>query len=534
MRQREWASGDRVIFLRVRVMWMTVGLVWVLLCGCQAGKSGGVGGGGTAARVNFAEAAKSPEARTKPAAQQPVFDNGWVRDLPSIPTTGRRKEAPAAPAATAEAVPIRPCSIAAFPCAFDGVAEDNSCASCGVPPDPNAAVGAGKIVEVVNDLIQVTNRMGAGECGGSVTLQTLLNTTNSLTDPRVQFDNVNQRFSFSVTVSNPGPKDTPAMFVAATETDDPCGNWFVYRMTFHGSAYPTGFFLDFPMLGQDQNALLLSLRTCKSNADCGNPIFTVFGVPKALVYTNQHVEFNCFQVDSLTAPVTNAGNPMIASPVSFFLAAVPGTGYKLYRLTNSGGNGAVMTKTTIPAPFSKPSRRVNQPGTTNTIDPSDGNIVSFPYFDGTRIWFSHDGDDDGFPTVRYGFVDTSKNAVETMWAFHSGSSDDFNSSLAVGITPRGETVFMNWAFTDTLAGKATTDVFASGDASKPLVTIAGPGTIFASGGVTSQTRFGDFSSVSVDPSVSGCAFATQQYFASDGNWKTRIQPIGQCESIVVK
>jgi hypothetical protein len=110
------------------------------------------------------------------------------------------------------------------------------------------------------------------------------------------------------------------------------------------------------------------------------------------------VEFDAFLVDSLTAPVTNAGQPMIASPVSFFLAAVPGTGYKLYRLTNSGGSGASLSKTTISDPFSKPSRRVNQPGAgAPTIDPSDGNITSFPYFDGTFIWFAHDADDEAFP-----------------------------------------------------------------------------------------------------------------------------------------
>jgi hypothetical protein len=512
---------------------LMVVLVSVFLCGCQAAKSAG---SGTALRVNFTDAAKSPDARIKPA-NRVVFDIGRLPELPSKPTTGTRKQAPAAAPATAETLPIRPCLIAVFPCAFDGVAQDN-CGSCTAPPpDPNAAAGAGKIVEVVNDLIQVTNRMGAVECGGPGTLNTLLRTTNSLSDPRVQFDNVNQRFSFSVTVSNPAATDTPAMFVAATETEDPCGNWFVYRLTFHGSAYPTGSFLDFPMLGQDTNALLLSLRTCLRGKNCLDPdgaIFSVFGLPKSIIYSNQHVEFNSFQVDSLTAPVTNAGQPMIASPVSFFLAAVPGTGYKLYRLTNSGGPGATLTKTTIAAPFSKPSRRVNQPGTIDTLDPSDGNITSFPYFDGALIWFSHDGDDDGFPTVRYGAVDTRNNTVATTWAFHSGSSDDFNSSVAVGITPRGETVFINWAFTDTPAGKATTDVFGAGDASKPLVTIAGPGTIYASGGVSSQGRFGDFSSVSLDPSVSGCAFATQQYFATDGNWKTRIQPIGQCESIVVK
>jgi hypothetical protein len=175
---------------------------------------------------------------------------------------------------------------------------------------------------------------------------------------------------------------------------------------------------------------------------------------------------------------------------------------------------------------------VNQPGTTATLDPSDGNILASPYFDGTFIWFTHGGDDDGFPTVRYGALDTSNNTVVTTWAFHSGSSDDFNPSLAVGISPRGETVFLNWAFTDTSAGTATSAVFASGDASQPLVSLAGSGTIYASGGTSTQSRFGDFSAVSVDPSVSGCAFATQQYFAADGSWKTRIAPIGRCETAV--
>jgi hypothetical protein len=37
----------------------------------------------------------------------------------------------------------------------------------------------------------------------------------------------------------------------------------------------------------------------------------------------------------------------------------------------------------------------------------------------------------------------------------------------------------------------------------------------------------------VDPGVAGCAFAAQEYFATDGSWKTRITPIGQCKQIVV-
>ena len=506
-------------------------LISILIGGCHGARSAG---SGAALRVSLTEAAKSADARTRPTIGRAEFDRGRLPMLPSEASSGTRRQASIARFGP-HPPHILPCDIAALPCPFDGVVQD-TCASCtNPPPDPNAAVGAGRIVEVVNDLIRVTNRLGAEQCGGPVTLNRLLRTTDGLTDPRVQFDNVNQRFSLSVTVSTVSASDTPATWVAATQTDDPCGSWWVYRLTFHGDAYPTGTMLDFPMLGQDTNALLLSLRTClrgKNCLDADGAIFTVFGLPKTTIYSGAHVEFDSFRVDSLTAPVTNAGQPMIASSVSFFLAAVPGTGYKLYRLTNSGGPGATLTKTTINDPFSKPPRRVNQPSTTATLDPSDGNITSAPYFDGTRIWFTHVGDDDHFPTVRYGAVDTGSNTVETVWAFHSGSSDDFNPSLAVGISPRGETVFLNWAFTDTSAGTATSALLASGDASQPIVTIAGPGTVYASGGVSSQDRFGDFSSVSVDPSVSGCAFATQQYFDSDGSWKTRIAPIGQCESIV--
>ena len=321
---------------------LIVVLISILIGSCHGARSAG---SGASLRVSFTEAAKSADARTRPTNPGGVeFDRGRLPVLPSGPSSGARKRASTAPFTTPLTSGFRDCVVTVFPCPFDGVVQDN-CASCtNPPPDPNATVGAGRIVEVVNDLIQVTNRTGTVQCGGPVTLNRFLRTTDSLTDPRVQFDNVSQRFSLSITVSSVSASDTPAMFVAASETEDPCGSWFVYRLTFHGDAYPTGTMLDFPMLGQDTHALLISLRTCLRNKNCldaGGAIFTVFGLPKSVIYSGTHVEFNSFQVDSLTAPVTNAGHPMVASPVSFFLAAVPGTGYKLYRLTNGGGSGAM-------------------------------------------------------------------------------------------------------------------------------------------------------------------------------------------------
>ena len=487
-----------------------------------ARRSGGVGIA-TASVVDFSEAANSPDARTPPPANPRIaaFERREHPTLPSRPTSGTRKVPPGAAA---------PRLAPAVSSSFDGISEAG-CSGCGVPPDSNAATSGTEIVELVNTFIQVTDTSGAVLCGGGVTLNRLLRSTDGLTDPRVQFDNVHQRFSLAVTVAPASKSATPAMWVAASDTVDACGTWRVYRLTFHGSPFPAGTFLDFPMLGQDRNALLVSTR----NLTPTGRNFTVYGVPKAAIYAGAPVSFSTFNVPSLTAPVINAGQPMISSPVSFFLASVPGTGYRLFRLTNGGGSGATLTQTTIRSPFNAPTREANQPGTSSTVDSSDGNILASPYFDGTSIWFTHAFDFVGFPTIRYGAVNVSTNTVATAMAFRSATSDDFNPSLAVGLGSSGTTVYLNWAFTDAPAGTATSDVIDMLPAGQPIANLIGSGAVYAAGSITSQTRFGDFSSVSVDPQVPGgaCAVIAQQYFSSSGSWNTRLARVGGCQPSVL-
>jgi len=540
-----------------------VGLaVWVLGAGCHhmpadsatgqfTGASGtglfaaGRGGSGGAARtIHFAEVARSPDARTTGPIKPRTFEE-YREPRPEAPPPSpakSRKAFSASPPATALPLRFDHCGVVAALCPFDGVVQD-TCPSCTAPPpDPNAAAGAGRIVQVVNDLIQVTNRFGAVQCGGPVTLNRLLRTSDSLTDPRVQFDNINQRFSLAVTVSSVNSGDTPALWVAATQSDDPCGTWFTYRMTFHGDATPLGTFLDFPMLAQDTRSLLLSTRNCLPDKGCPtHQKFIVFAIPKARIYAAEHVDFPYFNVDSLTAPVTHAGQPMIESPVSFFLAAVPDMGYKLYVLVPLPTPfGPLLASRSLSSPFSKPSRGARQPGSDVKIDTSDGNITSSPYFDGTRIWFTHVVDEETFPTVRYGAINLRDATVSIAEASHSPWSDDFNPSLAVGFSPLRETVYLTWASTDAVVAKtATSAVAIAVDAAQPLKNLFGVGTVYATGGNAPGTpdrpvRFGDFSSVSVDPTTSGCAFATQQYFGTNGSWRTRIAPIGECGRVVIQ
>jgi hypothetical protein len=479
------------------------------------------GGSATSSTADLRELASSPgmppQTSAKPNREQ---DRGGAA-LPARPTVGRRPNL----AAAQPGAPVQPLAPAVVT-NFDGISEATGCGTC-EPPDPNAATSGSEIVELVNIFMQVTDNSGNVRCG--INLKTLLGTTDGLTDPRVQYDNVNGRFSLAVTVDPVPAGATPAMWVAATFGADACGSWHLYRLTFQGNAYPAGTFLDFPMFGQDQNALLVSTR----NFTHPGINFTVFGLPKPTIYAGATVSFNSFFVASLTAPVTNAGQPMISSPFSYFLAAVPGTGYRLYRLTNSGGPGATLTlQATISASFSAPTRRANQPGTTATLDPSDGNILTSPFYDGANIWFAHDVDLVGFPTIRYGRVTVSNNTVATAFAFHSSTSDDFNPSLGLGINPAGgEYVYVNWAYTDTPRGVATSVTVDSVPPFGGLPNLIATGTVLVNGSITGQDRFGDFSTVTVDPTVpaGSCAVATQQYFAPGGSWRTRVARLGSCQ-----
>ena len=403
---------------------------------------------------------------------------------------------------------------------FQGITQGSSnCGSC-QPPDVNAAVSTTEITHVVNLRLQVYNKTGGLLCG--VGLNTFLGTTNSLSDPRVQYDNLSNRFSM-VLIPIPATATTPAAeYLATSQTADACGSWWVYRITFSGSSFPPGTLLDYPYLGQDRVSILSSTNNFSfAGAYTGS---TAFAVPKAAAYSGAGFSFTAYPVAFSTAPVTVAGIPMLATTTTYWLASVPGSGYDLYAMPTSPA-GAITLQAAIPSAFSAPSRRVNQPGTTQTLDPLDGRIVWAPVQDGSFVWFAHGIDLGGFPAVRYGAISVTANTATVAVAYHSGTSDDFNPSIGVSDAGGGLIhAWLNWAYTDTPANVPTSDTINGVLPGQGVPNEIGTDRTLVTGSSTaSNFRFGDFSSVSVDPSSGGLtAVSAQEYFTSSGLWTTRI------------
>jgi hypothetical protein len=414
---------------------------------------------------------------------------------------------------------------------FNGSTESN----CGcIPSDSNAAVGPSNIMETVNNIFQVYNKSGGLQC--SVLLNNFLfNTTDALTDPRSLYDNLNNRFAFTVAIIPASSTAGPAQWLAVSQSGNPCGGWFIYRMGFSGGLYPAGALLDYPYLGQDRTALNLSSNSYNAAGSfLGDGAFSV---PKSAVYNGQGFSFSSFTTAFSTAPVNVAGIPIQATSTTYWLASVPGTGYDLYRM-NSGG-GPLTLQATISAPFSAPTRDANQPGTSTVIDVLDGRLDWPPMQDRGFLWFAHGINDSGFPTVRFGDINTSNNGVATAEAFHSGASDDFDPSIGVAPNPNGGSgifAWLNWGYTDTPNGVSASDTVSGFTPGQGVPNEIGTDKTLVTGFSTNQidthigaARFGDNTSVSIDPvsAGAGCpagqtAVTDNQFYDSNGSWVTRI------------
>jgi hypothetical protein len=143
---------------------------------------------------------------------------------------------------------------------FFGIKE--GCGGTLVPPDMGLAVNQSFVVEAVNACVAIYSKSGVLQAGFPKNLNAFfgLGAANFLFDPRAIYDWVNNRWilvvadcRFCSTGSQMG-----LGIVAVSQTSDPRGAWFVYKIS--PALLSTGDLFDFPQLGQDRKAVYLSFN----------------------------------------------------------------------------------------------------------------------------------------------------------------------------------------------------------------------------------------------------------------------------------
>ncbi len=411
---------------------------------------------------------------------------------------------------------------------FDGIGADGV-----TPPDTNGSVGATQFVQIVNVEYAVYDKMSGALLLGPTPIHNIWSGFNGDcangdgSDPVVLYDKSAQRWvvgQMNVTLT--------AYCMAVSTTSDATQSYYRYEFSF-GSNTP-----DYPKLAVWPNAYYWTANTFSgANTFLGaNPC----AFDRATMLSGGPANAICMQqnpsVDSLLPADLDGTTPPPAGEPNFYLQMVAPSNLNLFKFHvdfTTPSNSTFTGPTAIPvASFSEACGGVTcipQPGTTQQLD-SLGDRLMF------RLAYRNFGDHESLVVnhsvtagssvgVRW-YEIRSPNATPTVFQQGTFSPDsqyrwmgsiamDQSGDIAVGYSASSSSNFPAVRYT----GRVPSDPAGTMESENSIIEGTGSQTN-GSGG----SRWGDYSSMSIDP-VDDCTFwYTNEYLTTNGsfNWKTRI------------
>ena len=424
---------------------------------------------------------------------------------------------------------------------FDGIGNGVAGFSVGAaPPDPNMTVGPNHLLQIVNTDLAIYNKTGTLLLG-PIPINTLwqgfggICQTDNDGDPLVRYDAIANRFLVTqFAIGNPNPNYLEC--VAVSQTPDPTGAYYRYAFGYSDfddypkiAVWPDAYYTTYNMF--DKNLNFQSGEVCALDRN---------SMLQGLAATQQ-----CFQAgvdfggllpsDFLggTLPSAGAPNHVVA------LGAVDGQlAFWNFHVDWTNSANSTLTGPTVltTAAFTLPcgdtgGTCVPQQGTSQQIDTLGDRIMyrlayrNFGTYE--SLITNHTVDVNGITGVRWYELRLNSSGAPSI--FQQGTyapSDgvyrwmgsiamDKSGNMAVGYSASSGSIYPQIRY----AGRLASD---------PLNLLPqNEVTLFAGAGSqtgASLTRWGDYTSMDVDP-ADGCTFwYTNQYLPSNGafNWRTRI------------
>jgi hypothetical protein len=423
---------------------------------------------------------------------------------------------------------------------FDGISFPGVNCNC-APPDPNGEVGLTQYVQMVNEGFQVFNKSTGASEYGPASIQSLWSgfggvcQSNGWGDPIVLYDQIANRWIISQFAGVAVPTDE---CIAVSTTSDATGSY--YRYAFHlGSD-----FYDYPKLAVWPDGYYMAMNVFNSagTAYLGPQAFAfdraqmLGGGPATFITPgitggSSEETFLPADLDGSTMPPDGAPNTFVEWPSGSPLA------HKVFHFHAdfaTPANSSFNLFTTVPAAgFSQlcPTTRscVPQAGTASRLDGIGDRLLfrlAYRNFGGHESlvgnytvasggvagirWFEMRNVTNG-PVTMY---QQSTYQPDSTWRWMGSAAMDGSGNLAIGFSASSGSIFPQLRYAGRLAGD-------------PLNTLAqGETTLFAGTGsqVSTGSRWGDYSDLTVDP-VDDCTFwYTNEYYSttSQFNWRTRI------------
>jgi hypothetical protein len=464
---------------------------------------------------------------------------------------------------------------------FEGLSNQDNFNTFGFrvnPPDPVGDVGPNHYVEMVNLVFAVYSKTGA-RLLGPVDTGTLWagfpieDCTDPSGDPIVLYDQTTDRWlltQFTTRGLDPATPTVPFYnCVAVSQTGDPTGAYYRYAFITQPDTEDGGYYFpDYPKYGVWRDSYILTTRDFGFDENYG---ISVYGLEKnKMVAGNPNARAVQFFLDSEVVPINLIGDGLLppdldgnTKPKNDALAPIVGTqddggpyGATFDALNiwefdvkwRSTPTASIALKTQLPvAPFDSiypcaPTSRdcLPQPGITDPAQFLD--ILSYRQRPTWRLAYRNKG---AFETmVTNQSVEALPGQAGARWyeirrtggtytvhqqgtyapadgvhRWMGSIAADKNGNMALGYSVvNGTTVFPGIRYTGRLAGDPSAQM------------TLGEGTIINGSGVqtTTNSRWGDYTSMNVDP-VDDCTFwYVNEYYTAAGQasspagWQTRI------------
>jgi hypothetical protein len=422
------------------------------------------------------------------------------------------------------------------------------------PPDSNGVIGPKHFVEFINGTFAVYNKTNGNTVKRIADTKfwsnagLILANSDAVTDPRIVYDPASQRWFASMVDFDANAPSDPTLeandfLLAVSLTSDPTGAWKGFLL----QADPdNGTFADFPTLGVDTDAVYLSGDMYQGEDNPMGP--SLFSFPKAdLIAATPSIArrtwhgvmdydvrgqvlqpANCFDGTSSGAilSVTDIGND--SDPHSNLVS---------FAVQNAGSATASLTAPSLvptlpwevpdsaylPAPIFAPI----QPDGTDTLQANEARLSAKVYTVNGIMYAVHNTLFNGRVAIRWYRVRPSDHALLESGTISDPNLDLFFPSIAanaagvvvIGFNGCGLSTFIS---SYAMAGQTINGVTTFGNRILLQASATSYHDIYEELGLADTSRWGDYSTTSVDPSDPN-RFWTIQMYASDSEvWSTQI------------
>ncbi len=441
----------------------------------------------------------------------------------------------------------------------------------GAPPDPTIAVGPNHIVAWVNSQYAIFDKSGTKLLGGNgfVNGNTLFTGMGNLCestnrgDPILAYDKLADRWiltQFAFGVNSSGSPISPYLqCIAVSTTNNPLGTFYRYSVDFSSvgfndygklGVWPDAYYTTYNIFGGSPAGNNTGVAMCASDRTAmlaGSSSVSTLCAP--VTYYAGGAAFLPGDLDGSALPPQNDGGLMIrlsTAPALRLMKLKPDFTHSTVTIsagpgTTSGSYWNISLTNTKPACNGSGGTCVKQPGTTTTLDTlGDRLMYRFAYRNRggvESLLVTHSVDPDGAGSrssvVRWYEIRSpySSNGPTLFQAANydpDGTSDRWMSSAAMD---KMGNILMGYSVVNAasgmkpsiaLTGRLRTDLRNQMQGERIVWTGSGSQTTRSSG--TALTRWGDYTTMRVDPADDCTFWYINQYLPSDGvfNWGTRI------------